>query len=455
MNEHSGQAVLTTSPISDNDAEEGGGGIANAGQLSVLNTTLSDNNTDGGSGGGIFDEGSSSLTVANSTLAGNTTESPVGNGGGIASIGAATVTLLNTTVSANRALHGAGGGIEHASSGALVVRNTILSANVAYLAANADCMGASITGDYDLISTADGCTFRGNPTHNQYAGSAITSGSSTRATSDFLSYHGSITPVLPISPDSVDSNAIHNGDEQVCLAAPIDSKDQRGFPRGPHCDMGAYDTFGDSLSPTTFYVDGVRGSDSNSRCINPGIGACKTINQAVTKVVSGETIDIAPGVYNEQHLILNRGYLTLEGDGAGAVLDGGSTATVLTVDPGVTAGLTNLIVRNGNGENGGGIANQGMLTLFNSQVMTNTASNGGGIDNQGTLALSNSQVTYNNASQGGGIANQGTLLINQSSILDNVAQFSGGGIYSLPGVDVSVGGLVHIGADTDIHPGRL
>jgi hypothetical protein len=119
------------------------------------------------------------------------------------------------------------------------------------------------------------------------------------------------------------------------------------------------------------------------------------------------------------------------------------------------------ITNGGSTSHGGGIQNQGTLTITNSIVSSNGAlANGGGIFNQGTLALTNSTVSDNDSGAsgggiynstdasmltltnsivtdnatggggaGGGIANQGTLNLTNSTIDKNTATF-GGGIYN-------------------------
>jgi hypothetical protein len=106
----------------------------------------------------------------------------------------------------------------------------------------------------------------------------------------------------------------------------------------------------------------------------------------------------------------------------------------------------------GNGERtkGGGIYNEGTVTLTNSTVSGNTVYDpssskgwaaGGGIynDNNGTVTLTNSTVSGNTASpsprysSGGGIHNVGTVILTNSTVSGNTAYSSwsyGGGIYN-------------------------
>ncbi len=101
-----------------------GGGIVNAGTLTVTNSTLSGNSAPLGDGGAISNEQSGTLTLTNSTVSANFAQSV---GGGIANEGG-TLTLTNSTISTNLA-EVDGGGI--ANSGTLTLTNSTVSANVA------------------------------------------------------------------------------------------------------------------------------------------------------------------------------------------------------------------------------------------------------------------------------------------------------------------------------------
>jgi CSLREA domain-containing protein len=103
------------------------------------------------------------------------------------------------------------------------------------------------------------------------------------------------------------------------------------------------------------------------------------------------------------------------------------------VSSGVTVGISHVTIRNGSTLYGGGIENDGMLTLTDSTVSGNTADDdGGGIENDfnATLTLINSTVSGNMANSGydigGGIFNHGTLVLTDSTISGNMANYSGG-----------------------------
>lgn len=136
-----------------------------------------------------------------------------------------------------------------------------------------------------------------------------------------------------------------------------------------------------------------------------------------------------------------QGNLTINGIGsANTIIDGGGLDRVFQVSSGVTVEISGVTIRNGDGGNdpgGGGILNDGTVTLTNSRVSGNTVdvAAGGGILNNGTLALSNSSVSGNAADElgdqggGGGISNFGTLTLLNSTVSDNIGGDEGGGLH--------------------------
>lgn len=157
------------------------------------------------------------------------------------------------------------------------------------------------------------------------------------------------------------------------------------------------------------------------------------INAAAT----GAVINLSTGTYTET-LVLDHN-LTLNGSWWDKpVLSGGHAGTVLRVLPGVNVTVRGVAIRNGA-----------------------TSGNGGGVLNEGTLTLDHCLVADNSANNGGGIANLKTLVVLQSVISNNYAITSGGGLYTATGA-VSVvtnstftenlsdvgGGLANFGTNT-------
>ena len=74
---------------------------------------------------------------------------------------------------------------------------------------------------------------------------------------------------------------------------------------------------------------------------------------------------------------------------------------------------------------GGGMYNDGNLTLTKSTVSGNSAGFGGGVFNGGNLTLTNSTVSGNSAGSGGGVRNSGTLALAQTLVSENTASVQG------------------------------
>ena len=103
---------------------------------------------------------------------------------------------------------------------------------------------------------------------------------------------------------------------------------------------------------------------------------------------------------------------------------------VFLVDTGVTATLRGLTITNGVAE-----------IDEDEESPDENSGNGGGIFNEGTLTVDTCTVTQNAATgNGGGIFNTGTLMVIGGEITDNFALFtggSGGGIYNSGGTGKS------------------
>jgi hypothetical protein len=99
-----------------NSSPGNGGGIYNAGRLTLLNSTVSNNGYGAGvtpgAGGGIYNAGT--LTLTNSTVKGN---QDTNGGAGIDNEGSGTVSMTTSTVSENTATNGAGGIVNLNASG--------------------------------------------------------------------------------------------------------------------------------------------------------------------------------------------------------------------------------------------------------------------------------------------------------------------------------------------------
>jgi hypothetical protein len=253
-NHPSAQLTLTTSTLSDNTAIVGGG-IANDGTATVTSSTVAGNTAtftgvgeSNAHGGGISNVGS--LTVTNSTISGNAAGA---TGGGINNASTilldevltGSAALTNTTVADNTAHQG--GGI-FAYSG-VTLTNTVVAGNRAL--SSGDQSGPDIWAVPQTLIHG-GNNLIGNATNvpNLIASSLR----NVDARLGPLADNGGPTlthAVLAGSP------AIDAGDSAVCArttgAAPVEGKDQRGYPRpAARCSIGAHEngTLTQSFAPS-------------------------------------------------------------------------------------------------------------------------------------------------------------------------------------------------------------
>lgn len=130
--------------------------------------------------------------------------------------------------------------------------------------------------------------------------------------------------------------------------------------------------------------------------------------------------------------------LTLNGSGAAStIINANGIDRVFHVHVGAQVTFTNLTIRGGqeSGGGGGGLHNDlGEVTLLNTTVYANTSADGGGIYNNGLLTITASSLISNTASsRGGGLRNtdNGVTTLSTTSVLTNVASVNtGGGIDS-------------------------
>jgi uncharacterized repeat protein (TIGR01451 family) len=213
------------------------------------------------------------------------------------------------------------------------------------------------------------------------------------------------------------------------------------------------------------------GNDSNS-CTSPA-APCATINGAIGKAGSGDTIYLASGSYTgtgtevvfvDKSVLLSGGWdSAFTTQGGVSIVDGEGTRQGVLVNSGTIAAIEHVAVQNCLGWGcsgisnygslavtssvfrknastltGGGICNNsgGVLVLTSSLVEDNWARiSGGGIFNRGTLTINNSAVRRNSATDptgpgGAGIGSEGSLTLNNTTVSGNSSNCAGGGIWT-------------------------
>lgn len=173
-----------------------------------------------------------------------------------------------------------------------------------------------------------------------------------------------------------------------------------------------------------------------------------SIQNGVTLASSKGTVNIAAGTYIENVQIDKS--LNVKGDGSTeTIVDGNKAGPVFTLGKNAAITLSGLKIQNGHSDRGGGILNNGKLTIRDCTISGNSVGSdsatgyGGGIANMGTATVTNCVIQGNSFTGfgkyicfGGGIYNWGTLTVTDSIISGNSVESSttpsiGGGIANM------------------------
>ncbi len=442
-----GTVIIRWSTISDNDCSYlgYGGGIyigQDATSVKIYNSVIHHNTA--ATGGGIYNR--KSLIIVNSTISSNTAVSGASNsgGGGIFNDNGS-VELWNVTIAGNDGAN-SGGGIYFTNTygGYVTLHNSILANNIANY--GSDCSGAIGSAGYNLIGDSSGCTF------NSTTGDQVDIDPSIGSLQD----NGGPTLTHWLYAGSP---AIDGGKPAGCvddLGAPLNI-DQRGYPRpldgngdsNAICDIGAYEADPANLPPpppqSQWYVT-PQGDDLND--CHTSVTPCATINGALGKASSDDTIYISMGVYTTTNttevVLIDKDIKLLGGWDLGfsiqdsySEIDGEYYRQGITIQNELIVKMERLYIDHCKapvGIRGGGIyiGMRDQVTLSDSILSDNYALDGGGIyaSGVGKLILNNSLVSYNQAFQdGGGIYHyMAPLTLNNSAVIGNIANSDGSGI---------------------------
>jgi len=287
--------------VADGSAGSGGGILNNKGRVTVVDSTIAGNRSNR-AGGGVEDNAGNLLRLHNVRLLKNSTGAAPGNGGGLHITGAGTVEVINGTIAENSAA-AEGGGLWNSAVGLLTVSGSTFTNNVATGSADDNGGGAlyndggrltvsnstvtdnraengngaallngagtstmhhvtvsekegnavvNATGTINLansivVATGNACvgsiSSEGNPNLDSDGSCSAT------LTGDpmvgMLANNGGKTATLALLDGSP---AIDAGNNERCVAAPVNGMDQRGVgrPQGAACDLGAYEAGNDT-----------------------------------------------------------------------------------------------------------------------------------------------------------------------------------------------------------------
>lgn len=190
-----------------------------------------------------------------------------------------------------------------------------------------------------------------------------------------------------------------------------------------------------------------QGDDSNNG-LTPET-AKRNIQSAVYALHCKGKVFIASGRYKENLMIPKRSNIELIGvNKSNTIIDGQDKDICIDISPSSNILIQNLMITNGHafdsdkyiGMGGGLNIEDSEVTIKNCIITQNKANgHGGGIDigPDSVVNIENTIISKNTATCGGGIANEGTLTIKNSNVIENNADYvledfkrSGGGIFN-------------------------
>ncbi len=172
---------------------------------------------------------------------------------------------------------------------------------------------------------------------------------------------------------------------------------------------------------------------------------CATINAAIGKAVTGDTIYVEVGKYSiasgnevvlvDKSVALSGGWdSTFTVQKGISIVDGQNTRRGITISSGSTVTITSFSFQNGNNGIAAGLFNAGSLTIQNSYIRDNTSGRGMINDYGAVMTMIGCTVSGNYvADQGGGIWNFSELTLIRTVVKGNTATSVGGGIHSVSG----------------------
>jgi hypothetical protein len=386
-----GALTVDDCSFSGNQASKGGAvWNAAAATSAVITNSLFTGNT-AGQGAALEDESSQSAQLTGDTIQGNTT---TGANTGVVDAEAANITLTNCTIAGNTSGTGSSGAV-YVLAGTVKYINTIVADNTASQFATGS--GGTLTSLGHNISSDGTGNLSGTgdlPNTEPGLGPLQNNG-------------GSVDSMAPTSG----SAAINAGDN---AAANLPATDQRGLQRTLNgtIDIGAVEAI---VVDTT-----ADNNDSNYGAGQLSLREAIALAPAGTSLIfdsgiAGGTIDLSAGVGSKLDINQN---LTIDASGlaGGLTVSGGNSVQVFNIDSTADVTLAGLTIANGNGNGieGGGIVNNGTLTLSGCAISGSVAAEGAGIYNNGTLTVDKSTFTNNQTLQLAGVG--GALWSNGSSV---------------------------------------
>ncbi len=439
-NESTGTLTVDSSTLSNNTATGSGGGIDNAGTLVVTSSTIASNTA--ATGGGIAQESTGTFTITNSTIANNMAV----NGGGVSSVSPGT--FIDTTIAYNNASASTsgGGGLSLATGGNAALYNTIVAVNTAGVGQSAVASDIDVSLGGSLApSSANNLIGTGGSGGLAGGGSTANLVGVTHPGLDTgLKSNGGLTQTIALVAGSP---AIDTGSTSVA-GVPGPEVDQRGALRGSEpealdagtaVDIGAYEASSSYLVSTT---SDAADTGTLATAVSWANVSTNALDANLPKPFPNTIVFDQAGAFATPQTITVTGTLALDnttndidivGPATGSLtISGGNAVGVFSVASGVNASITGLTISGGFASSGGAIDNSGSTNVINDTFTGNSAASGAAIANtaSGTLSVLDSTFTLDTATaSGGAIANAGTATLTNTTIADESAPL-GAGIYN-------------------------
>ena len=412
-----GGATIDKTTVRQNNAMYGGGIHSNASPLVLTNSTLSINMASE-SGGGLFHSGDVQTdTIRNCTFSDNVARSCsyVGSGAGLFHTDGPLV-VVGCTFNNNSLT-------SPSTTGSLSLANTVLKRGNCYNF-NHDGGRGFVSQGYNISNTSEGGDGATGP------GGLLNGPGDIRNTDPMLDPAGlqdnggptQTIKLLSGSPAIDKGNGFGLVIDQRGFLRPVDNQAVANASGGDASDIGAFETdasqiaAGIAVTTTNDHDDG--------QCGYHDCSLREAVN-AANSIAGDNTITFRPGVTGTIALgsalpsvITN---VNIQGPGARILqVSGNNTYRVFSFTGG-TSSMSGLAIINGRvvgsaggSASGGGIFNQGTLTLFQCAIKNSSAAgafnltgaggsgNGGGVFNSGVITMNSCTVSGNSATGGGG-----------------------------------------------------
>ncbi len=362
--------------------------------------------------------------MRNSTISGNSTGRDTIVNRAFGTPSESTLVLENCTVVGNTAP--AGSAIHSNANGASVVASTRLLNTIVAGNTPSNLSSEALEGGVADIRT------------NGFNLSDNFNGAFTPASTDIVAANPGLGP-LALYGGPTPTHALLAGSpalDKGSFAGAAISTDQRGLPRpidipsitaasgGNNSDIGAYELQAIEVTNT---------NDAGGGSLRAAIATAASNGPSVDEIVFSAVFNTPRTITLTTGELFIGSNVNVLGPGANLLsVSGNNASRVFQVGPGATVTLSGMTITGGNtGGDGGGIYNDGTLTVSQVNIIGNrSAFNGGGIGtgNGDSVTVNYSTIARNTAQNSGAILSNGSLTILRSTISGNTALAGAGAI---------------------------